>query len=247
MDENLNLVITKLKEKTKKQCFSYTLSEEKAEITDSKLGGLPYMKENEDYPLDSSGKSMPLLAQINFEDINLENYPKTGLLQIFTENPLVYPAGYKIKYVEDISSKPNKNLTKLDLTTFVIEEEMKLNIIPDVAHMPFSDYRFNGILNEILHEVYGSNDNLEDIIDDITKNIEPQSGLIGGYADFTQNDPRTNKPTKTHLGECIIKIDSYLNINKIFLGDVGIAWLLISEEDLKAKRFENAEFDWDCY
>ena len=168
MNEKLNQIIEKIKEKTKKKCYSFTLADENPALTDSKLGGIPYMKVDETYPLDSKGNAMPLFIQINFQDIDLENYPKAGLLQIFVDKDLSYPTEYKVKYVEKTSD------------------------------------------------------------------------------DFTQNDPRNYGQEQSNLTECIVKVDSNLDMDRIYIGDAGIAWLLISEADLKAKRFENAKFDWDC-
>jgi uncharacterized protein YwqG len=74
--------------------------------------------------------------------------------------------------------------------------------------------------------------------------VEP--GLIGGYADFTQSDPRDYGEAWKDYTECLVKIDSNLDMERINMGDAGIAWLLITEDDLKAKRFQNAKFDWDC-
>ena len=39
-------------------------------LTDSKFGGLPYWDMQKEYPTDSKGKKMMLLAQINFSDLS---------------------------------------------------------------------------------------------------------------------------------------------------------------------------------
>ena len=61
-------------------------------LTDSKLGGIPYIPQGGVLPTDVEGKPLFMLAQINCEQLP-ENtlYPKKGLLQFWiaaTEAPL---------------------------------------------------------------------------------------------------------------------------------------------------------------
>jgi len=253
MNERLDIVIQKLKEKTKKYCYSITVLDEEPSLFDSKIGGVPYIAINEDYPKDSNGDYMPLFIQINFKDIELENYPKNGLLQLFVDKELSYPTQYKVRYIENIDNNYNKNLPKIDCQ-FIAQAPIKIKLQKNETYMPVNDFRFNTVFCKIFNEVFNSNIAHYFDVDEVTgdKNseelifnkLEIEKGLVGGYADFTQNDPRNNG--NENLTECLIKIDSYLD-KRIMIGDMGIAWLLISEEDLKAKKFENAQFDWDCH
>ena len=68
---------------------------------------------------------------------------------------------------------------------------------------------------------------------------------LGGYADFTQTDPRAYEKEKTTLTECLLKVDSCGDY-EFYIGDSGILSVLISKEDLEQCRFENAVLDWDC-
>lgn len=54
-------------------------------LTDSKFGGLPYWDMRKDYPTDSKGKKMMMIAQINFSDLCAfdTELPKEGMLQFF--------------------------------------------------------------------------------------------------------------------------------------------------------------------
>lgn len=50
----------------------------------SKFGGLPYFPKEFQYPTDSNGQAMFLLAQINFSETpKLESFPKKGILQLY--------------------------------------------------------------------------------------------------------------------------------------------------------------------
>ncbi len=54
-------------------------------LTDSKFGGLPYWDLQKEFPTDSKGRKMMLLAQINFSDLSAFDtiLPKEGMLQFF--------------------------------------------------------------------------------------------------------------------------------------------------------------------
>lgn len=66
---------------------------------------------------------------------------------------------------------------------------------------------------------------------------------IGGYADFTQSDPR--EYGDNDKDECLFKLNSCLN-EEIDISDSGIMWALITQNDLTADNFDKAELDWDC-
>ena len=66
---------------------------------------------------------------------------------------------------------------------------------------------------------------------------------IGGYPDFRGNDPRINR--NDDKDECLFKIDSNYDSNKVFIGKNGVLNAFINEYDLQDKVFENTLVDWD--
>lgn len=63
------------------------LSRESFTITDSHLGGVPYIPHDGEIPADSDGNQLWLCAQINFTQMpHMNNFPESGLLQIFLED-----------------------------------------------------------------------------------------------------------------------------------------------------------------
>jgi uncharacterized protein YwqG len=65
---------------------------------------------------------------------------------------------------------------------------------------------------------------------------------IGGYAYFTQSDPRDyNEKSKDDL--LLLQIDTD---EEIMFGDSGVANIFINTNDLKGRKFEKAYFNWDC-
>lgn len=253
MNPKLENVLENFKNKTAKKCYKITLLDETPSITDSKIGGNPYLPLGKNYPKDKNGDDMPLLIQINFADIHLDNYPDKGILQIFVDKNLDYPSDYKVIYHSEINNNYITDFPEIDLSNFIVNEEIKIALEPNITYMPLGDYRFDETFKSLFNVEFNSNiNNIFDIDDLIGKgsydeflnelNIEP--GLVGGYADFTQTDPRTFE--NEDFTECIIKLDSMLDYDRIFIGDSGIAWLLITPKDLKNKDFDKSSFDWDC-
>ncbi len=53
-------------------------------VWQSKVGGVPYLPLDATYPVDSNGKPLALLAQLNFAEIpNLPDFPNQGILQFY--------------------------------------------------------------------------------------------------------------------------------------------------------------------
>ena len=80
-------IVEKIKEMTGTPAIFIDRKPNTAEpsLTDSKFGGLPYWDLEKEYPTDSKGRKMMLLAQINFSDLSTFDtvLPKEGMLQFF--------------------------------------------------------------------------------------------------------------------------------------------------------------------
>lgn len=254
MKEKLDLIINKIKEETKKECYSFKIVDGKPSITDTKLGGYPYLPKGYEYPNDENGNPYALLFQLNFKDIELDGYPKEGILELFVDSDLDYPPKYQVLYFEHIEENIETEYPDIDLSFFMLHEEYKLELTKTTTYMPFNDYRFDKILSRVAKEecgltinhLYSIEEDLNDneAFDYLVEKMPATYAEIGGYANFTQGDPREG--ANSDLTECIFKLDSYLDLKKIMIGDCGIAWLLISPTDLKNREFEKANFDWDC-
>lgn len=63
------------------------LTREAFTVTDSHLGGAPYVPHDGQIPVDIKGNQLWLCAQINFAQVpHMEGFPASGLLQIFLED-----------------------------------------------------------------------------------------------------------------------------------------------------------------
>ena len=121
--------------------------------------------------------------------------------------------------------------------------------------MPESDYRFIDTIISIIKEMYNVEvENIDDISDFFEDEdwqekfyniIKRHSITIGGYADFTQSDPRDS--INSDMEECLFKLDSNEDFNLFLIGDCGILFALISKKALKDGAFDKGIIDWDCY
>jgi len=254
--DKIKQVIEEYKKQTQKDCYKINCVDGVVNILDDKIGGYPYLPTGIEYPKDKNGEYMPLLIQINLKNIDLEGYPKKGILEIFANKDFDYPTDYVIKYFEE-GLDYQTEFPEIDLSNFVLSESIKIELEKDITYMPLSDYRSKQELHKAVQKVYGGGlvidcdyyfknyvSCYDNWYDEATNSLNIPTANIGGYADFTQQDPRFGeKETRT---ECLLKIDSYLD-DRIFIGDSGIIFTLISPEDIKNCKFENATFDWDCY
>lgn len=251
--ENLEKVIEEFLNRTKKGCMKVNVIEGVPDILDDKLGGIPYIPEGEEYPLDKDGNPMILVTQFNLKNIDLEGWPKEGIIEIFIDADLSWPCQYVVKYYKE-GLEYKKDLPSAESEYPIIETPVKITFEKSFCVMPFSEHRFIDTVTEIIKDLYGvvvtNYSEIENFfgVDDwpekfIDKIDNPHCN-IGGYADFTQQDPRDREHIEKK--ECLFKLDSNLDFNNISIGDAGILFVFISKEDIENSNFENAVVDWDC-
>lgn len=77
-------VVDEIQEISKRPVCYLQFSQESFGITDSHLGGIPYLPHDEEYPVGDNGQMLWLCAQINFAQMpSIEGFPKEGILQFF--------------------------------------------------------------------------------------------------------------------------------------------------------------------
>ena len=235
VDEKKKKVINLYKEKTKKECYKIEFEEGEPSIMDNKIGGKPYLPIGEPYPTGKNGEKLPLLFQVNLKNIDLEGYPQEGILEFFMGDD--YPCEYKIKYFKDIQEyQENVESYKLSISSV---DSFKVKLTKSVEYMPINDYRFEKTISPIVSEIFPDNIDCDWnlVMEEALPNLK---WSFGGYADFTQADPRLYEDRGD---ECLLKLDSF---NQIEIGDAGIVSVLISKKDIENNKFENGKLDWDC-
>ncbi len=253
MEEKFFKVVEMFKENTKKDCYKISLLEGEPTILDDKIGGKPYLPIGEEYPKNKNGEPLALLLQVNLKNIDLDGYPKKGILEIYTDKDVDYPCQYSIKYFkEDLEYQTD--LPNVDSSHYIVRNGLKISLSKDICYMSINDYRFIKIMCDIVNQVYGTAFNTYDDLDDyftefswydkLSDECENPSITVGGYPDFTQQDPRYD--IKENKDECLFKLDSMEDLKTFSIGDSGILFVLISKEDIQKCNFENGFVDWDC-
>ena len=112
---------------------------------------------------------------------------------------------------------------------FSLEEEV----------VPLTAYRFYEHFGQDFFRQFGEKE--RDVMDEFGKAVRPQGHKIGGYAYFTQDDPRRADDPMLLL----FQLDSD-ELMDLMWGDMGVGHFFIREKDLAARDFSRVLYDWDC-
>lgn len=225
-------------------------------IWSSRFGGKPYWPETMTYPTTAAGDKLILLAQLNFEEVpRLEGYPGEGILQFFIQNDDLYgldfdrsldeilkdPNGYRVVY----HPRVDKNEANLQREVPSATSEMYMPLSREYSLQfelerelpsPF-DYRFDEIAGDLLEKY-------EEMEDEIYDEFESLGSKLGGYAYFTQDDPRRDEEEGWLL---LFQMDSADEDGfDIMWGDVGVGNFFIQKSDLDNLDFTRVWYNWDC-
>ena len=252
-------IIEQYKIKTQKKCYKIVLGDKNPNILDNKLGGKPYLPVGEKYPTDKVGRPMSLLLQINLKNIELKDFPKQGILEVFTN--MGYPMEFCVKLFDDgldyqTDIPEPKAFYENSECEYFIKNPVCITLEKTIMHMPSSNYRYLGVLKRIIKQQLINKTTAEEVdmfvknyknVDAIWDKVYPhlvyQPLNIGGYPNFCQEDPRPYlKPKKN---ECIFSLDCVGYEDYIEIYDSGVIWGFISKQDLKNKNFEHAFVDCD--
>lgn len=243
-------------------------------LTDSKLGGIPYIPQGGALPTSVDGKPLFMLAQINCEQLP-ENtlYPKKGLLQFWiaaTEAPLYgldyeapcsndfkrviyYPDFGEALPIDDFINDytfDNENLP------FNSKRQFALHFKEDTESISLEERAATQLFFEKWNEAFSTHittidEFFDEVPDDICEEInvyllkEHTGHKIGGYPYFIEYDPREENDPHTFL---LLQIDiDNVEGEEICWGNLGgVANFFISPEDLAACQFDNVLYNWDC-
>jgi uncharacterized protein YwqG len=225
-------------------------------LFDSKFGGYPYWPEGRPYPVDSYGQYMYLLAQLNLSQLPpLEGYPNKGILQFYLAGDDMYglnfdnptdQSNFRVVYLEDTTATAIGDFHFLERqpmeSGFPVTRQMALQFTLDKDYYSFSDVRFP---EEVVDEMFADDQPVKGRrpLEDELGDLYPESGhKIGGYAFFTQYDPRDTEAFKDYV--LLLQVDSQLD--DICWGDVGVGNFFIHPDDLKRKDFSRVLYNWDC-
>ncbi|MCX6317000.1 MAG: DUF1963 domain-containing protein [Bacteroidetes bacterium] len=228
-------------------------------LEQSKFGHYPCMPLHADYPKDERGRYMYPLAQLNFKEMpSLPGFPTSGYLQFYIS---VYDEAYGLDFNY---SGVQKNFRVL----FFEEDEVLhykadfsfLDEVMSAADLPVQSPHLLGFtltdeyvgMGDIRYENGPVNLSLmaaqyPDIENELEESLHEELRFgghkTGGYAFFTQMDPRENeKGTAEYI--VLLQIDTD---DQIMWGDSGVAHFFIHPTDLAKKDFSKVMYNWDCY
>ncbi|NAS31851.1 DUF1963 domain-containing protein [Flavobacteriaceae bacterium R38] len=235
--------VVRIKAKPRKE----ELLEDNLGLTTSKFLGTPFFPKDKEYPKDKTGKPMIMIAQLNFEQIpKLEFFPKNGILQLFLSSNDWYDEDSKIIY----HTKEELNKQVLDDFSFLTIEDYEEIPIYKLHQLSFEKGIDNGGSEDSQFDYLFDGVDFWDFIENLPEEQEKQFGeyfdstghKIGGYAEFTQSDPRDySAEQRNDIQVLQIDVDDH-----IMFGDSGLGHIFISQEALIKKDFSKAYFYWDC-
>ncbi|MED1863727.1 YwqG family protein [Fictibacillus nanhaiensis] len=234
-------------------------------VKDSKIGGTPYLPDGFSYPLDSSEIPMALLCQLNFEEIpHLEHFPTTGILQFYLSknddvmgmdfNNPTNQSNFRVIYHEN-SEHPHatNSFTPEDSLEehLPFNGEYRLSFSLSKEALGVSDFQFEESYESIDMDQATGEENMwgeETLYDLFCEHVENMGHKIGGYAYFSQTDPRDYGTQFDDYRITLLQIDTDdEGENDIMWGDAGVGNFFITKEDLRKKDFSSVLFNWDCH
>lgn len=229
----------------------------------SRFGGQPYWPADTPYPEAPDGEPLHILAQLNFDEMpNIPGYPETGILQFFIANDDLYGLQYPEQYTQSSFAKINQQQDTFrvvyhtdirqdarqlkaefpahdDEDMMPVAGEYALTFEADNEPMNIVDYRLSSAWDG---DVYDLPDSVgEALYDEDSGN----GSKVGGYAFFTQDDPRDMDSDGEWL--LLLQIDTSDEEGvDIMWGDSGVGHFFIRPEDLAKQDFSNVWYNWDC-
>ena len=233
------------------------------ELWQSKFGGFPYLPKGVEYPKNSNGDYLYLVAQINFEEMpKLENFPDKGILEFFLSPNSIKgnidgnfgvdktsQKDIRILYFSEI----NKNNLQADFSflkpitrdnfpdysnPFPVIKIYALKLEKNYAPISPGDYQFFEY-NFFEDKLGDKNYKLRNAY---VEKFNHKSSKIGGYPTFAQGDPRE---FHKYSNEKYILLFMMGNTREIMQGD-GILNFFIKKKDLFKKDFSNILAYFDC-
>lgn len=234
-----------------KPCMKITLTDTKPSIFESKVGGLGYIPHDKDFPKDSTGTQLRLLAQIDFAEIQLEGFMNKGMLQFWILCDDLYGLdfdnqtnqdGFRVIYYPEV----DKTVTEEEVRDKFKENEDEYLPVYKECGMTFEKSEDRYIDYDTIEDDYDEDADEEEIANDVRWS-ENAGHKIGGYPHFTQFDPRTEEQ-KEKYDFLLFQLDTDCKdgIKRVCWGDMGIGNFFISSEKLRQLDFSDVLYNWDC-
>lgn len=203
-------------------------------------------------PTDERGKPMRMLCALFCEEFGgFADFPTQGVLRFYVSEETLYGMDYqnpteqknfRVLYDENPESLQWQSMPP-DNDCFPVKGCYFCTFHREERAMPLMDYRFREFFARRGNdELTAEEENI------LQKRFSVRGHCIGGYPDFTQDDPRDIRKSLRKYDTTLLKLDSvYRGETRIEFGDSGICSFLIPHEKLKARDFSDILYWWDCY
>ena len=222
----------------------------------SKLGGTPFTPSGKTWPTDPEGRRLHLVAQVNFAEAPPltgggipAGFPTDGILQVF-EHGFGPVASYEYGVVRYFTAEEARaphvpyagDASLYEPEDASVSRPCRMFFAAGVSGGGAGDAVFRDALTAVgLGALTGYEDDAYDEArDGLYDRFDASGHRIGGYAGFTQADPREGQD---YPDVHVLQIDSD---EHVMFGDVGIAHVFIPAGALAAGDWDKAYYYWDC-
>lgn len=237
------------------------IAEAPATPRQSRFGGHAWWPEDLPYPTTPDGTPLHLLAQLNLDEMpSLGGYPDTGMLQFFIANEdlmglqfpsagqdivavCTAPLGFRVVYHPEVAQEPSllrRHDTRDENQEVFLPVDgcYALRFEADSMLPAPTDHRFDAL-------VEGSQDLPDETLDALYDHYSAEGCHLGGYATFTQDDPRYGQTPGDWL--LLFQMDTTEGEGvHIMWGDSGVGNFFIHKDDLARRDFSRVWYNWDC-
>lgn len=225
--------------------------------TGARLGGGPWLADDEQWPADGTGRPLEFVAQINFARLPpLEGFPTAGVLRFFIGRDDIFGVNFDAPDRGDIAvlwhpgaieggrHEPALALTPDDGSPF---QDEKVRVAGKAFDATLASDLPDSSSCEVEARLDGQSrrpgmSELEDELFEIAEE-RPYGHRIGGHPTFTQADFR--QPGR--FDEFDVVLLALTSDEWIMWGDVGEAVFMVRAADLAARDFSRVAFYWDCH
>lgn len=270
--EDIDRLFIAVRERTMTDAISMKLDRERApELTESKIGGIPYWDMTLPYPADENGGKLVLLAQIRLCELPENDiFPADGMLQFFLRADNTYGLdfdgktdGYRVVFHKNVSESVTAEdilslgiSTSLDTEEFPVNGEFAVNFSKKRVPMTDEDVRFDDVIENtagelgIVSESYCAYDIFDEIQRDSLRQESLRHGMLG-YPGFVQCDPRGTEEAERY-DTLLFQLDSEWDHSQplkyrdrqVMWGDAGIGNFFINSQALAGLDFSDVLLDF---
>lgn len=226
----------------------------------SSVSGRPSLPPGMPWPCAPNGKPLGFLAQINYAEMpGLPGYPEQGLLVVFgsedwEDGLKPTPFAAAVHYFEETTGLERREPPEASRMG-VFGERLLAEGAPLVGRL--SDMPLTGTHGEFERHLMVLDETWEEEREAVwlwADEAKPGVLYYGGYPDFTQYDFRDDEDAP-QVSEVLLQMGFFKAEDtevlkgfkwQISWGDAGEASIMVTPEDLAARRFEGAVFYWDC-